>query len=1512
MKRAIQYTKLRIILFAAVTLGIGVVALSGYSILSFHRTQAARPAAFLTSPEPNQLRPNLRLRDGVSVNETRGRQPELRDNSALPLSLSSADLDEDGMPDLVSGYRSAGSGIITLHRGNIAAIYPHSLEAQQLQARGESTDAPFLAPARTFAVPESPDFIGTGDFDADGHWDVVTATRGSDHLYLLRGDGRGGLEPARAIRLAGRVTALTTGEINRADGLTDIAVGIVGEEGPQALIFEGPDGALRAQPEVFALPTTATAFVLGQLDGSDERDLAVAAGQNLTVIRGRDRKLSLDATKQAEVAPADINQTVFPFEIAALAVGTFSGDNQTQMALLATDGTVHLANASRLQDTNNQTSHRAAKWQSQRLTAGVWPQAVGLLSAHISGNSTDDLVVIDRGNRQLHIVSSRVSEQGQAATEQTAVSLMSLEMEGEPVAALPMRLNADALSDLAILSSGQSAPMAAVTDAVMTFTVTNTNDSGPGSFRQAVSDANANPGPDTITFNIGSGAKTIIFDASLQTITGPVTIDGTTQPGFAGSPLIELKSTVPNATALALAGGSSAVRGLVINSFGSTAILLVSSNNIIEGNFIGTGIAGNAALRNGGSGVFVSASSNIIGGTTAAARNIISASNIGVYILAPTGTTLSGQNLVQGNFIGTNAAGNTALPNNQAGIYIDKVGANIIGGTIAGARNLISGNNGSGVYLTNSGGNLIQGNIIGANAGGNSDLPNTQAGISIDFPGNNLIGGTTAGASNIISSNSGDGILIFNTGFGNPGNLIQGNIIGTNAGATGLLGNIGNGIKVLASHNVIGGTVAGARNIISGNANAGIFLSSSDLLVQGNYIGTDITGTVSLGNFKEGILFSFGGIASTIGGTTSGARNVISGNHASGVTLFNGGNEVQGNFIGTDVTGGAPLGNDGHGVLISTTFPPNNGVGGTQNGAGNVIAFNRMAGVAVNFYGNRILSNSIFSNGDLGIKVINSNNVPVPPIITSITSTSIQGRVHGQPNANFRVEFFSNTTCDPSGFGEGQTFIGFTNVTSDGSGSASFTFTPAVSFSQSVTATVTDSSNTTSGFSLCGQVTDLAITKTHAGNFAVGANGIYTLTVTNLGQVPSAGATTVIDTLPPGLSFISATGTGWSCAALGQIVTCTNPNSLGSGVSSSITLTVSVGSAARPSVTNSASVTNPGEVNPSNDTATDLTIVNASCTYSISSTSQTFLDAGGNGNITVTTPSGCTWTAISNASWITITAGSSGNGNGTVNYSVAANTTPKSRTGIITVAGQTFTITQAKPTVSVSAASYSGNFELAPQSIVTAFGSAMATASQVASFPLPTSLAGTTVSVNGQLAQLIYVSPTQVNYIIPPGTAAGSATIIIMSGDGSISMGTAQIAAVAPGLFAANSDGQSVAAAVAFRVRGDGAQSYESIAQFNPAQNKFVSLALDLGPATDQVFLFLYGTGIRGRSSLANVTATIGGVPVPVLYAGPQPDFAGLDQVNLTVPRSLIGSGEVDIVLTVDSKPSNAVKVNIK
>jgi uncharacterized protein (TIGR03437 family) len=242
---------------------------------------------------------------------------------------------------------------------------------------------------------------------------------------------------------------------------------------------------------------------------------------------------------------------------------------------------------------------------------------------------------------------------------------------------------------------------------------------------------------------------------------------------------------------------------------------------------------------------------------------------------------------------------------------------------------------------------------------------------------------------------------------------------------------------------------------------------------------------------------------------------------------------------------------------------------------------------------------------------------------------------------------------------------------------------------------------------------------------------------------------------------------------------------------------------------------------------------------------------------------------------------------------------------------------QAGTVTSVSAASFN-SMGLASEAITASFGARLAAVTQAAAtLPPPTSLAGTTVKVKDsagieRLAPLFFVSPTQVNYQVPPGTAPGAATVTITSGDGAVSTGLALVKAVAPSLFTANGDGQGVAAALALRIKADGSQQLEPVAQFDAAQNKLVARPLDLGPEGEQVYLLLFGTGIRHRSSLSSVIAAIGGADAEVSFAGAQPDLVGLDQVNVLLPRSLSGRGNAELLLTVDAQMANVVRVNIK
>lgn len=236
---------------------------------------------------------------------------------------------------------------------------------------------------------------------------------------------------------------------------------------------------------------------------------------------------------------------------------------------------------------------------------------------------------------------------------------------------------------------------------------------------------------------------------------------------------------------------------------------------------------------------------------------------------------------------------------------------------------------------------------------------------------------------------------------------------------------------------------------------------------------------------------------------------------------------------------------------------------------------------------------------------------------------------------------------------------------------------------------------------------------------------------------------------------------------------------------------------------------------------------------------------------------------------------------------------------------------------SVSAASFAMG-TVAAESIIAGFGPNLATTIAVAdSIPLPLALGGVSVLVKDaagieRAAPLFFVSPTQINYQVPVGASVGEASVTIKLGETIVAAGKLQIAPVAPGLFTADASSRGIAVATALRVKADGSQHYEPIAQFNPTTSRFELLPIDLGPETDQVFLVVFGTGFRQRSSLTAVVANLGGTTAEVLFAGAQGDLVGVDQVNIRIPRSLAGRNAIDLVLSVDGITANPVNLGIK
>ena len=445
----------------------------------------------------------------------------------------------------------------------------------------------------------------------------------------------------------------------------------------------------------------------------------------------------------------------------------------------------------------------------------------------------------------------------------------------------------------------------------LSYIVTNTNNSGGGSLRQAMLNAEATSAADTIEFDIpGGGGHTITPLTSLPIMGASVTIDGYTQPGYAGIPLIEINAVnVVNGLHYQHPDSGTRtfiVRGLIINRASGSGLLISSPGTLenlsttITGCFIGTNSLGTTDLGNGGNGIEINARNAIVGGTGFGDRNVISGNGgNGISYKNETGGSSDGIDIYS-NLIGTNAAGTADLGNSLDGIYIG-TGQPFIGGTSSGGvsrGNIISGNGGNGIHLNaNTQVATIQRNLIGTNAAGTGDLGNTLDGILIEGSNNHLIGSSTNSSNgNTISGNGENGILL---SLGVDAVQIFGNRIGSNSAGTGNLGNDGNGILIFNSANTEIGLAGNntARNIIVRNDLNGIFLNgldSDDNVIQNNFIGTIPAGT-ALGNFGDGILITGGG-SNTIGGTTANAGNTIGLNIGNGVNIsssFSSGNLIR-------------------------------------------------------------------------------------------------------------------------------------------------------------------------------------------------------------------------------------------------------------------------------------------------------------------------------------------------------------------------------------------------------------------------------------------------------------------------------------------------------------------------------------------------------------------------------------------------------------------------------------------
>jgi len=1521
----------------------------------------------------------------------------LERNEARGLSLATADFDEDGVPDLASGYAGPQGGIITLVRGNVDSIYPNAPEAKRRKAEGTFTDSPFLSPASVFSLPGGVDFLGSGDFDADGHLDIVAASRGGDKLYFMMGDGRGSFGEPKQIDLEGRVTSLVTGEINRRDSLTDIVVGISRSDGPKALVFESAEGAIKAAPEAFILPAEATGLALGHLTDDQTIDLAVAAGSELVMIRGRDRKLSLDKEEQAKVSPASISKERFPSVVRSIAIGNFSSNKKSDVAMLAGDGSVHL-----LMRGGNQ---RAEKWQRQSVMLGRWPRASNLVTARVSNSPTDDLVVVDATNHQLQIIPGaiRKDDRDEIATASWSEGrgAASIDVEGEPVATLPMKMNGDAADDLVIMRAGSitpsvvlSAPNAIITvnssadtdarDSVLTLREAILLSNGVllksalTAAEQAQVSGTPAPGLDEVRFNIPAGglmgandkASSIVSsEAQIEPPVGTGFIDSLTSKNLSLSPtnlgttsrstldqsakpqLVEAYGRLPisfeankgqhdsrvkylargsgynlfltsNEAVLSLqsaitngkkqkkidptpplsrkleqrrASRQSVVRMKLLNSNPDPRITelaeLQGQVNYFIGNdpkkwrtevptysrvkyeqvypgidlvyygnqgqleydfLVAPGADPNGiklsyqgikklAVNKSGDLVLHTASGQIVqhkpviyqdvasGRQEVAGRYEVKQNRVGFRveeydhtvalvidpIVLAYSTYLGGNGDDQGRDIAVDSGGNAYVTGNTLSTNFptaNPLQANTAGGYDVFITKLSAGDATApiAIYSTYLGGSgEDRGTGIAADSSGNAYITGNT--LSINFPTANALQPNFAGNEDafITKLNAAGSALVYSTYLGGSGE------------------DRGTGIAVDSAGNAYITGYTYSSNFPTANALQPNFAGSEDAFITKlNAAGSALVYSTFLGGSSVdesyGIAVDSSGNTYVTGGTSSTnfpTANPLQANIAGGqdvfITKLNtagsalvystylGGSKFEYSYsIAVDSVGNAYI----TGYTFSTDFPTANPLQANNADAAHYDAFItklNVAGSALVY--STYLGGSFFEYG-YSIAVDSVGNAYVTGTTDSTnfpTANPLQANNAGAQDVFIaKLNTIGSALVYSTYLGGSGTDYGY-GIAVDSAGNAYATgYTPSTTFPTFKAFQANYAGGTSDAFitkiaAFNPMQPDLSITKQHSGNFTVGTNGVYTITMTNVGDVSTTDTITVTDTLPSGLAFMSGTGTNWNCSAVGQVVTCTRTTALAPNASTTITLTVSVAPAALPSVTNTVSVTTTGDTNSGNNMASDVTGVgapcvqaisipqtingglstgscrspirgnlyyadrytftgtagqgvaitlsaafdtylylvgpdnailvadddggggtnsripegsgfftlptigtytieatsisinqtgaytltlttgSAGCSYSIAPGSQSFPSSGGSGSVIVTAGAGCNWTATSNANWITITSGASGGGNGAVNYSVAQNLDVLGRSGTVTIAGQTFTVTQS-------------------------------------------------------------------------------------------------------------------------------------------------------------------------------------------------------------------------------------------
>ena len=935
----------------------------------------------------------------------------------------------------------------------------------------------------TIPVGDGPRVRPVGDLNGDGHVDLgltetPTAASGA-HFAVLYGDGAGGFaSPVEVVPASQNVIYGTAGDFN-GDGKADLVVGEI--TGGQVAILLGDGAGHFGPPTAFALgvaPNHITCRPIWTATARSTWRITPLSGEYVAVLPN-----NCGTSASADLSTAS----------SALRVGERGRQPRLH-------------------------GHRAQRGARQRHGRGAERHAALVPTGGFCCRSSRSC---RRRARALPYQAGVRCELGTIAPAGDATrSTITITSRAAGV----MTSYATALANESDPAPGNNTSSASTTvnDTGETLVVTNTNDSGAGSLRQAINLANLDAGPDSIAFNIPGPIPHVIAPTSpLPAVTTPIAIDATGQPDYDGRPTVELSgASVAGGYGLQIKASNTTVRGLAITGFPADGLFAWSgvTGVVIDHDTIGTDRDGAAGKGNLNAGIRLRSSASQV--TT----NVISGNQQnGILVEGSAGNT------IVGNTIGVAPDGITARPNAWSGITMYDGSANTVI-----QNNTISGNGQWGIDVQHSGalapvtGTQIIGNTIGLDGSGNA-AGNGSGGVRLDEAPNTAIG--TAGAGNVISGNvGGHGIDV--NGSGSTSVTVQANTVGADPAGTAARPNgpaLSDVAAIMIEQGVTGVTIGGDRslgegNLVSGNNAAGIKIWGHDNFVYGNRVGTNQAGTAALPNQAAGVQVEIGP-NNTIGGAGN-LGNVVSGNAESGIMLSGQGayagavgTVITHNIVGLDATGATAVPNTAYGVDIRE------GAAGVVTD--NTIAGNASAGVVVwqGATGSTIQGNRIGPNGGLGIDLeadgvtandpgdgdTGSNNRQNYPVLGAATTTDVQVSFNSTPNTTFTLEFFSSAVGDPSGYGEGEVPIGTTTVATDGSGNITpfgYTFPSAVAAGRVITATATDPAGNTSEFSNASTATSApTITSVSPTPTATGAGQMLTIRGANL---PATGAADVL------------------------------------------------------------------------------------------------------------------------------------------------------------------------------------------------------------------------------------------------------------------------------------------------------------------------------------------------------------------------------------------------------------------